>query len=55
MADNGGGSNAFIGFILGGVVVVVAILAFVVYSGGFGSKTTTSTIKIEVPKVTGSK
>ena len=50
MADNGGGSNAFLGFILGGIVVVVAVLAFIVYGGGFGQKST-STIKIEVPKV----
>ncbi|HEV1999645.1 MAG TPA: hypothetical protein VGQ97_04085 [Xanthobacteraceae bacterium] len=53
MADNSGGSNTFLGFILGGVVVVVAVIAFLVYGGGFGEKT--STIKIELPKTTGSK
>ena len=51
MADNS--STGFLGFILGGVVVVIAILAFVMYGGGIGEKT--STVKIELPKTTGSK
>jgi hypothetical protein len=50
MADNGGG-NSFLGFILGGVVVVVAILGFLMYSGSMpgmgGGKSTTI---IQVPK-----
>jgi ABC-type transporter Mla subunit MlaD len=50
MAEGNSGSNTFLGFILGGVVVVVAVIAFLVYGGGFGEKST-STIKIEVPKV----
>ena len=50
MADNNGGSNTFLGFILGGVVVAVAVIAFLVYGGGFGQQKSTSTIKIEVPK-----
>ena len=33
MADNGGGQS-FLGFILGGVVVVVALIGFFMYQGG---------------------
>lgn len=47
MADNGGSS--FLGFILGGIVVVVAVLAFVVYSGQLGGGSAT---KVELPKPT---
>lgn len=51
MADNGGGQS-FLGFIVGGVVVVVAILGFVIYSGGNlgGGKTAI----IAVPTTSGS-
>jgi hypothetical protein len=51
MAEGNSGSNTFLGFILGGVVVVVAVIAFLMYSGGyFGQQKSTSTIKIELPK-----
>ena len=47
MADDSGGMG-FLGFILGGVVVVVAIIAFVVYGGqGTGPS---NTVNIELPK-----
>ena len=47
MADDSGGMG-FLGFILGGVVVVVAIIAFVVYGGqGTGPG---NTVNIELPK-----
>ena len=49
MADGGG--QSFLGFILGGVVVVVAIIGFFLYSGGHlggGSKT----VNINVPAPT---
>lgn len=47
MADNSSGMG-FLGFIVGGVVVVVAILAFVIYGGqGTGP---TKTVNIEMPK-----
>lgn len=36
-ARNSGG-NAGLAFIVGGLVVIVAIIAFVVYSGGFTQK-----------------
>jgi hypothetical protein len=46
MADDSGGMS-FLGFILGGVVVVLAVLAFVVYGGqGTGPKT----VNLELPK-----
>ena len=49
MAD--GGSNSFLAFVLGGAVVVLVIIGIVVFNGGeFGGNT--STVKIEVPKVT---
>jgi hypothetical protein len=47
MADDSGGMG-FLGFILGGVVVVLAILAFVVYGGqGTGPS---KTVNIELPQ-----
>ena len=51
MADNSGG-NAFLGFILGGVVVVLAIIGFMMFSSGNFGGGDTSSVKIEVPKVT---
>jgi hypothetical protein len=50
MADDSGGMG-FLGFILGGVVVVVAIIAFVVYGGTGPSKT----VNIELPKAAAPK
>jgi hypothetical protein len=47
MADNSG--NAFLGFIVGGLVVVVALLGFVLYSGNFRSG---DTVRVELPKPT---
>jgi hypothetical protein len=48
MADNGGG-NAFLGFILGGVVVVVAILGVLMYTGNFPGSDKAQ-VSIELPK-----
>ena len=36
--SNSGGGNSALAFIVGGLVVVVAIIAFLVYSGGFTQK-----------------
>jgi len=36
--SNSGGGNSGLAFIVGGLVVIVAIIAFVVYSGGFSQK-----------------
>jgi hypothetical protein len=49
MADNGGG-NAFLGFILGGVVVVVAIIGILMYTGNFPGSSNKASLSIEVPK-----
>lgn len=35
---NNSGGNGGLAFIVGGLVVIVAIIAFVVYSGGFTQK-----------------
>jgi hypothetical protein len=45
----GSGSSSFLGFILGGVVVVLAILAFVVYGGGNFGGTKTVTLNLPAP------
>jgi hypothetical protein len=50
--DTKGGSNSGIAFIVGGLVVIVAILAFVVYSGGFSHKKTVDiNVSAQVPKL----
>lgn len=56
MADDSGGMG-FLGFVLGGVVVVLAVLAFVLYGGqGTGPTTvkldTPSTVKLDTPSNT---
>ena len=48
MADDSGGMG-FLGFVLGGVVVVLAVLAFVLY-GGQG--TGPNTVKLDRPSNT---
>jgi hypothetical protein len=50
MADGAG--NSFMGFVLGGVVVVLVIIGIVMFNGGNFGGGNTSTVKIEVPKVT---
>jgi hypothetical protein len=51
MADGGGGGNAFLGVMVGGLVVVVAVLGYIVFGGGMsGSGSKSATINIEVPK-----
>ncbi len=48
MADDSG-EMGFLGFVLGGVVVVLAVIAFVLYGGqGTGPKT----VKLELPSNT---
>jgi len=51
MADDSGGMG-FLGFILGGVVVVLAVLAFVMY-GGQGSGP--NVVNLELPKAAAPK
>lgn len=45
MADDSGGMS-FLGFVLGGVVIVLAIIAFVVYGG---QNTGPKTVNLELP------
>ncbi|MGH6768379.1 MAG: hypothetical protein ACRECO_05080 [Xanthobacteraceae bacterium] len=47
MADNSG--NSFLGFIVGGLVVVVAILGIFLYSGNFRGG---DSVRVELPKPT---
>jgi hypothetical protein len=47
MADNSG--NSFLGFVVGGLVVAVAVLGILLYSGGYR---TGDTVKVELPKPT---
>ena len=50
MADDNGG-NSFLGFILGGVVVVIALFGFLMYSGALpGGKP--NSVSIQASKAT---
>lgn len=51
MADNsgGGGGNAFLGVVVGALLIAVVALGFVVMNGGFGGQT--ADINIETPEV----
>ena len=46
MTDDNGGTG-FLGFVLGGVLVVMAILTFVIYGG---QNTGPKTVNLELPK-----
>ncbi len=54
MADNNSGSSNALVFIIGGLVVAVAVIGWVLYNGGISvggtsSGTNNTDIKIEVP------
>jgi hypothetical protein len=50
MADgNSSGGTSALAFIVGGLVVVVAVLAFLVYGGGFGSPSKTVNLNVKAP------
>lgn len=50
MADSGGGGNAFLGVIVGALLVaVVALVGFVAFNGGLGGQS--ADISIEAPSV----
>jgi hypothetical protein len=57
MADgDGGGGNSFLAFIVGGLLVVVAVVGFMMYSGGNFSPAPAKKsvdINISAPKVPG--
>lgn len=48
--DNGGGGNAFLGVIVGALLIAVVGLGFVVMRGGLGGSQSAD-IKIEAPQV----
>ena len=51
MADGNSGGSSALAFIVGGLVVVVAVLGFLVYSGGFGAPSKTVNLNIKPPSV----
>ena len=54
MAENSssGGGNAGLAFIVGGVVVVLAIVAYFVFAnGGMGNQTKDVNVDVNLPKV----
>jgi hypothetical protein len=52
MADgNGGGGNSALAFIIGGLVVVVAVIGFLMYSGGVGSPSKTVNLNVKAPSI----
>ncbi|MDP3379806.1 MAG: hypothetical protein Q8S53_15680 [Brevundimonas sp.] len=49
---NGGGGNAGLAFIVGGVVVVLAIIAYFVFAGGvMGSQDKNIDVDVNLPEV----
>ena len=53
MADNTGGGIGVLGVLVGALIVVVVGGALLFATGNLGSKS--SSVKVELPKVTGSK
>ena len=53
MADqsSSGGATPWLAFIVGGLVVVAAIIGFMMYSGGIPSSTKSVDVKIEAPQL----
>ncbi len=47
--DTGGGGNAFLGVIVGALLIAVVALGFVVMNGGIGGQT--ADISIEAPEL----
>ena len=47
----GGGGNAGLAFIVGGVVVVLAIVAYFVFSGGMGTQKKDVNVDVNLPEV----
>jgi hypothetical protein len=52
MAENSGASNNTLYFIVGGMVVVLAGIAFLYFGGHVPGSTTKTSITIEAPKIT---
>jgi hypothetical protein len=51
MAESNSGGSSALAFVVGGLVVVVAVLGFLVYSGGFGAPSKTVNLNIKPPTV----
>ncbi|MFN3513765.1 MAG: hypothetical protein ACK41C_12005 [Phenylobacterium sp.] len=51
MADNGGGSTPVLAFIVGALVVVVAAIAFFMYSGGAPAPDAGVDINVKAPDI----
>ncbi|HEY3888273.1 MAG TPA: hypothetical protein VGL73_06840 [Caulobacteraceae bacterium] len=52
MADgNSGGGSSALAFIVGALVIVVAVLGFLVYSGGVGAPSKTVNLNIKPPSM----
>lgn len=49
--NNGGGGNAGLAFIVGGIVVVLAIVAYFVFSGGMGTQKKDVNVDVNLPEV----
>jgi hypothetical protein len=52
MADgNSGGGNSALAFIVGGLVVVVLVIGFLVYGGGIGAPSKTVNLNVKAPAI----
>lgn len=51
MADNGGGGVGVLGVLVGALIVIVVGGFLLFGTGMFGGSSTTSTVKVELPKV----
>lgn len=49
--SSGSGGTPWLAFIVGGLVVVAAIIGFMMYSGGMPSSTKSVDVKIEAPQL----
>ncbi|MBO9500585.1 hypothetical protein [Brevundimonas sp. A19_0] len=49
--NGGGGGNAGLAFIVGGIVVVLAIVAYFVFSGGIGTQEKDVDVDVNLPEV----
>ncbi len=48
--SSGGGGNAGLAFIVGGLVVVIAVIAWFVLSGGMGNQSKDIDVEVKLPE-----